>query len=164
VCAEHESFPAKIHAILSRSDLQHIIGWLPHGRSWQVLKPRDFESQVIPQYFEHSHYSSFVRQANGALTSREIICSSAILTNQRSHNPRHLPFPLSRLGISQNHTGTESEFVLPPAVFERPTPPCKEDEAYLHQRSEEEGPGRIKTRARPLQDIRALSAAGKSYR
>ncbi|CAB9526333.1 shock factor protein [Seminavis robusta] len=59
------NFPAKIHAILSRPDLQDVITWLPHGRSWQVLKPREFETKVLPQYFDHSRYSSFVRQTNG---------------------------------------------------------------------------------------------------
>ena len=62
---EIPNFPARMHAILARSDLQGIISWLPHGRSWQVLKPRDFELRVVPYYFQHSKYSSFVRQANG---------------------------------------------------------------------------------------------------
>jgi len=36
-------FPAKMHAILTRTDLKEIIQWQPHGRSWKVLKPREFE-------------------------------------------------------------------------------------------------------------------------
>jgi hypothetical protein len=59
------NFPAKMYAILSRKDLSDIITWLPHGRSWKVLKPREFEVKVIPTYFEHSKFSSFIRQANG---------------------------------------------------------------------------------------------------
>jgi HSF-type DNA-binding len=59
------NFPAKMHAILSRPDLTDIVAWMPHGRSWRVLKPREFELRVIPTYFEHSKFSSFVRQANG---------------------------------------------------------------------------------------------------
>mmetsp|Transcript_17926 Transcript_17926/g.26530 ORF Transcript_17926/g.26530 Transcript_17926/m.26530 type:complete len:380 (+) Transcript_17926:16-1155(+) len=59
------NFPAKMHAILSRPDLSDIVAWMPHGRAWRVLKPREFEVQVIPIYFEHSKFSSFVRQANG---------------------------------------------------------------------------------------------------
>lgn len=62
---ETPNFPAKMHAILSRADLQDIIAWMPHGRSWQVLKPREFEVSVVPTFFSHSKYSSFVRQANG---------------------------------------------------------------------------------------------------
>lgn len=59
------NFPAKMHAILSRSDLTEIVCWLPHGRAWKVLKPREFEVRVIPTYFEHAKFSSFIRQANG---------------------------------------------------------------------------------------------------
>jgi len=59
------NFPAKMHAILSRTDLADIVAWMPHGRSWRVLKPREFEIRVIPTYFEHSKFSSFIRQANG---------------------------------------------------------------------------------------------------
>ena len=61
------SFPAKMHAILTRTDLKEIIQWQPHGRSWKVLKPREFEVRVIPIYFEHAKFSSFIRQANGML-------------------------------------------------------------------------------------------------
>lgn len=59
------NFPAKMHAILARSDLADVITWMPHGRSWKVLKPREFEVRVIPVYFEHAKFSSFIRQANG---------------------------------------------------------------------------------------------------
>jgi HSF-type DNA-binding len=59
------NFPAKMHAILSRPDLADVICYMPHGRSWKVLKPREFEIRVIPTYFEHAKFSSFIRQANG---------------------------------------------------------------------------------------------------
>jgi len=59
------NFPAKMHAILSRPDLADIVAWMPHGRSWRVLKPREFEIRVIPTYFDHQKFSSFIRQANG---------------------------------------------------------------------------------------------------
>jgi hypothetical protein len=59
------NFPAKMHAILCRPELADIVSWLPHGRSWRILKPREFEVRVIPTYFEHTKFSSFIRQANG---------------------------------------------------------------------------------------------------
>ena len=43
-------FLAKMHSILSRDDLSHIVSWMPHGRSWKVLKPEEFEKTVIPTY------------------------------------------------------------------------------------------------------------------
>jgi hypothetical protein len=59
------NFVAKMHAILSRPDLTDVIVWMPHGRSFKILKPRDFEIRVLPVYFDHSKFSSFIRQANG---------------------------------------------------------------------------------------------------
>ena len=59
------NFPAKMHAILSNPDIADIVEWLPHGRSWRITKPREFEHLVLPRYFEHSKFSSFVRQTNG---------------------------------------------------------------------------------------------------
>ena len=59
------NFPAKMHAILSRDDLSDIVGWMPHGRAWKVFKQREFEVKILPIYFEHSKFSSFIRQANG---------------------------------------------------------------------------------------------------
>lgn len=55
----------EMHAILANPELADVVGWDPHGRSWRILKPRDFEIRILPRYFEHSKFSSFVRQANG---------------------------------------------------------------------------------------------------
>ena len=58
------NFPSKLHEILSRDDITDIIAWAPHGRSWRVLRPKEFE-EIIPQYFRHGKYHSFTRQVNG---------------------------------------------------------------------------------------------------
>ena len=57
--------PSKMHAILAREDLKSMICWLPHGRAWKVNDSKEFETKVLPIYFEHAKYSSFIRQANG---------------------------------------------------------------------------------------------------
>lgn len=41
------NFTSKMHAILSRPDLSDIVAWMPHGRAWRILKPREFEVRVI---------------------------------------------------------------------------------------------------------------------
>lgn len=58
------SFPAILHSILRRPDLQDIVGWTPDGKSWRIVRPREFEIKVLPNYFNHSKYSSFLRQAH----------------------------------------------------------------------------------------------------
>ena len=59
-----QKFPVKLYAILSREEFQDIIAWLPHGRSWKVLKPNLFESMIMPLFFEYRNYHSFNRLIN----------------------------------------------------------------------------------------------------
>ena len=51
-----------MHAILTNPALAGIVAWAPHGRSWRIIKPRSFEAAILPKFFEHSKFSSFVRQ------------------------------------------------------------------------------------------------------
>eukprot|EP00980_Cylindrotheca_fusiformis_P030817 scaffold25464_cov113-Cylindrotheca_fusiformis.AAC.1 len=59
------TFPAKLHTILSIPENQDIISWLPHGRSWRILRQEQFEEQVLPMFFRHARHKSFIRQVNG---------------------------------------------------------------------------------------------------
>jgi hypothetical protein len=59
------SFPVKLHQIISTREHEEFITWLPHGRSWRVVNVKALESQVIPLYFRHAKYASFMRQVNG---------------------------------------------------------------------------------------------------
>jgi hypothetical protein len=57
--------PQQMHAILAAPELHDIVAWDDHGRSFRILKPKNFESDILPAFFEHSKFSSFIRQANG---------------------------------------------------------------------------------------------------
>lgn len=59
-----QKFPVKLYAILARPEFSEIITWMPHGRSWKVLKPNAFETLVMPLFFEYSNYHSFNRLVN----------------------------------------------------------------------------------------------------
>lgn len=59
-----QRLPTKLNAMLSNPDIQHIICWLPHGRSWKVLDSHAFMSEVMPFYFEYTNYYSFIRLVN----------------------------------------------------------------------------------------------------
>ena len=58
------SFPLKLHEILSNPEYEDMISWMPHGKSWRILKPSVFENVVIPLHFRHSKYASFMRQVS----------------------------------------------------------------------------------------------------
>lgn len=59
-----QRFPVKLYALLSQPSLAQVIGWMPHGRSWKVFKPRIFETAVLPVFFESDNYHSFNRVIN----------------------------------------------------------------------------------------------------
>eukprot|EP00579_Thalassiosira_antarctica_P033099 CAMPEP_0201994892 /NCGR_PEP_ID=MMETSP0905-20130828/2573_1 /ASSEMBLY_ACC=CAM_ASM_000554 /TAXON_ID=420261 /ORGANISM="Thalassiosira antarctica, Strain CCMP982" /LENGTH=426 /DNA_ID=CAMNT_0048549939 /DNA_START=177 /DNA_END=1457 /DNA_ORIENTATION=- len=59
------NFPAKLHAIVSNPNYQHIICWLPHGRSWKIVDKYLLTSVIIPQHFAHAKFESFNRSVNG---------------------------------------------------------------------------------------------------
>ncbi|KAL3781717.1 hypothetical protein ACHAWO_005801 [Cyclotella atomus] len=58
------NFPAKLHEIVSTPSYQNIIGWLPHGRSWEVKNRELFISVVLTAHFNHNNFESFNRQVN----------------------------------------------------------------------------------------------------
>lgn len=41
-----------------------IIGWDVDGRSFSIRDLKAFEESILPRYFRHGHFSSFVRQLN----------------------------------------------------------------------------------------------------
>ena len=49
--ASKEMFPMRLHALLADPTVRDIITWLPHGRSFVVLRPDVFATHVLPRYF-----------------------------------------------------------------------------------------------------------------
>lgn len=60
----NSNFPAKLHRILSTAEYDHIIGWMPHGRSWEVRNKELLETVVLKEHFNHARFESFNRQVN----------------------------------------------------------------------------------------------------
>ena len=61
------AFPLKLHETLTQIEQDgygHIIGWLPHGRSFKIFQQQEFVNVVLPKYFVMTKKSSFLRQLN----------------------------------------------------------------------------------------------------
>jgi stage V sporulation protein SpoVS len=57
------TFAQKVHHILTQEEYKKLIGWLPHGRAFQILSPKRLEqAKILEKYFGHGRYSSFLRQ------------------------------------------------------------------------------------------------------
>jgi len=61
---KQQKLPLKLNALLNDPELSQIIGWMPHGRAWKILKPKQFVKEVLPIYFDYCNYNSFVRLIN----------------------------------------------------------------------------------------------------
>jgi hypothetical protein len=65
-----EIFPQKLIEILADKSLSDIVSWLPHGRSFVIIRPDRFCEQVLPLYLPpvdsrgSTKYPSFTRKLN----------------------------------------------------------------------------------------------------
>ena len=60
-------FPLKLQIVLKVTEKlgqQHIISWLPHGRSFMIHRPREFEAEIMGKFFKQTKLTSFRRQLN----------------------------------------------------------------------------------------------------
>lgn len=64
-------FPMRMHTLLSDPSVHDAITWLPHGRSFVILRPDVLATRVLPLYFTpdgaksgHVRYTSFTRKLN----------------------------------------------------------------------------------------------------
>jgi heat shock transcription factor 1 len=58
------SFLQKTYEILCDNSLSSIVSWNDDGKSFSVKNVKEFSEQVLPMYFKHSNFASFVRQLN----------------------------------------------------------------------------------------------------
>jgi hypothetical protein len=55
-------FPLKLMRVLSDEEYSHIISWMPSGRSFVILRPKSFVTEVLPKNFKSAQYASFTRK------------------------------------------------------------------------------------------------------
>jgi hypothetical protein len=67
ICFDEPSVPAfllKLYTMLEDPNTDDIISWSQSGESFVVHKPSEFSTLMLPQFFKHSNFQSFVRQLN----------------------------------------------------------------------------------------------------
>ena len=63
-CWSSSAFLLKIFEILQRQDLADIICWTSDGDAFMIKNQTRLSEEVLPKYFKHNNFSSFVRQLN----------------------------------------------------------------------------------------------------
>ena len=62
--SESPNFLLKLYQILETNEFSSIIEWGENGRFFVVKNMNEFTEKVLPKYFKHNNYASFVRQVN----------------------------------------------------------------------------------------------------
>mmetsp|Transcript_16038 Transcript_16038/g.46151 ORF Transcript_16038/g.46151 Transcript_16038/m.46151 type:complete len:536 (-) Transcript_16038:202-1809(-) len=88
--AKAEIFPQRLLRLLADPSVRQIITWLPHGRSFVILRPDLFAESVLPAYFPES--------------------KSRVLSKSKSSTSKYPSFTrkLNRWGFRQINRGPES--------------------------------------------------------
>eukprot|EP00545_Synedropsis_sp_CCMP1620_P005084 CAMPEP_0119011190 /NCGR_PEP_ID=MMETSP1176-20130426/5506_1 /TAXON_ID=265551 /ORGANISM="Synedropsis recta cf, Strain CCMP1620" /LENGTH=453 /DNA_ID=CAMNT_0006963971 /DNA_START=119 /DNA_END=1480 /DNA_ORIENTATION=- len=55
-------FPVKLMKVLSQKEFNEIITWLPDGKSFTIVRPKAFVSEILLTHFKQAKYSSFTRK------------------------------------------------------------------------------------------------------
>jgi len=69
VAVSREIFPQRLMSILSDASVSDVISWLPHGRSFVIIRPDCLAERVLSKYFasdprSSTKYPSFTRKLN----------------------------------------------------------------------------------------------------
>lgn len=59
-----KKFPQILMHVLSIEEYSDMISWTPDGLGFDVTKPFDFTSDVLPRFFKEAQFASFVRKLN----------------------------------------------------------------------------------------------------
>ena len=61
---EYPNFLLKLYQILENESYKNIIHWTEDGKYFIISNLHDFTEQILPHYYKHNNYSSFIRQLN----------------------------------------------------------------------------------------------------
>lgn len=62
-------FLSKTYELVEDRSSDDVISWNEEGTTFVVWKTADFARDLLPKYFKHSNFSSFVRQLNTYVSS-----------------------------------------------------------------------------------------------
>ena len=77
------SFLVKLYNILNENEFNSVIHWSKDGQSIIISDPSVLSKRVLPRYYNHHNYASFVRQLN-------MYNFRKVRTDQKSHEQKYI--------------------------------------------------------------------------
>ncbi|KAH7571501.1 hypothetical protein JRO89_XS04G0063300 [Xanthoceras sorbifolium] len=74
-------FLSKIYDLVEDPSTNDVVSWSAANNSFVVWKVAEFSRDLLPKYFKHSNFSSFVRQLNTYIIMEAYATCHGILTN-----------------------------------------------------------------------------------
>lgn len=94
-------FLEKTYMLVDDPRTNHIVSWGPDEASFVVWRPAEFARNLLPNYFKHCNFSSFVRQLN-TYGFRKIMTDRWEFANERFiKDEKHLLSEIQRRKTSQ---------------------------------------------------------------
>ncbi|KAK1291847.1 Heat stress transcription factor B-4 [Acorus calamus] len=72
-------FLTKTYHLVDDPSTDHIVSWGEDDTTFVVWRPPEFARDLLPNYFKHNNFSSFVRQLNTYLILRHLMRLAALL-------------------------------------------------------------------------------------
>lgn len=57
-------FLSKLYELVDDPNTTNLVSWMDCGDAFMVHRPNEFAREILPRYFKHNNFSSFVRQLN----------------------------------------------------------------------------------------------------
>jgi heat shock transcription factor len=114
-------FLVKTYRLVDDPSTDHIVSWGDHNNTIVVWRPKEFSASLLPTYFNHTNFSSFVRQLN-TYGFRKIVRGRCEFANELfrkgqqhllSHIQRRKPSSTSTTQASQMEYDKSSSSSIP---------------------------------------------------